>query len=437
VAVTINRISCIIVIFAYLLIFSSLENTIIAYDSKDYLEFAKLIGDGNFFQNLSSHRDSFALTIRTPIYPLLIWIGDFLKADNHLGVIFLHWMLGLIAVGSLMIALRNEVSPLISGAGGILALYRYRDYFPTILSEWICLCQIMIISALIFSLQKFPRFRILQIGWVVSILVLTRPALIAFLLLPMVLGVGLRKVSVIGRISIVAISLIPFVSWVLLNCIRLGSLTISPAGGYSTFAALSPIVYLSESEISSLDSREFARLFAPLRIPEDKRVIPLALTYSDDPAYIGAVCTNLKSVTEAVRVKLGWNYVRLGNALRAYALDVIKSHPRHYFQFVLGGVERVFEHFWFLLLFAVASGYSVYRAKLEKLRLISQGMFAFHFLHVLTVAAGGAVLDRYLELTYCGFIAVGAPFVFKAAQEASAAIGSFDLRIGKTGKEQA
>ena len=154
-------------------------------DANEYAEFCNAILDGRLFTR-QGDEVSRALATRTPGYPLaLAALTAFgLGSRNVLSV--LHAGVALLTLLSVPLLLRRFAPVGLCAAGVLVAFLGMKSYYERPVTEWLALNLLLMSFALVVRYCERPvAMRLVAVGLAVSACVLTRPALIPTVLVPL------------------------------------------------------------------------------------------------------------------------------------------------------------------------------------------------------------------------------------------------------------
>jgi hypothetical protein len=240
----------------------------ITEDSGEYLNFAQGI----------IHRD-FSLIqgtaiYRTPGYPMLLALGNFIFGEITATLIHLHLLLAISVTLGAIWSLRCVIPALATfGAVGWYALFN-APFSLAMLTEWSVGFIIVATLSLAVRFLWQPKLRIFGVlSFLVAFAVLCRPPMIVLAAVPLIglfyLGRAQLKLALIILVCSAALPL----SWAFYNYSKHGVLSLSPRSG---IVQLAQAGLLSDSEVlcgeicQSDDEVKFVHSFSELKkIPED------------------------------------------------------------------------------------------------------------------------------------------------------------------------
>ena len=365
-------------------------------DSQGYLDYAQYItrcGKGD------CSAPPPATEIRSIGYPALIAAAKLLFAEEAQAIAFLHGICFMGVIFLVLLQLRAELPLLCTFAAALFPALLAGIFFVSILSEWVSINLLILLTATIASVWGKPsKGKIFSIGFLLSCLVLTRPALTpAFIIVPLLLSwKTVRRAT-----TYLCLGCVPVFLGLAVGFYRFGSVTLVPFSGLSFFGTAS-LVACAPTRATDTDDfvmfvHEVARNGACNTVGSLQTSSPqdLEILYN----------RNLWEIGNSIRVKQGWSIPYWNQLASTYAWRVIATFPTEWGRFVLAGFASHFQHYHsfdrfliYLVLLIAARWY-----RLGQHRSLTTTLCLMFIIHVACI--GGAALTnivfyRLFAVTY-------------------------------------
>ena len=361
-------------------------------DANEYAEFCNAILDGRLFTR-QGDEVSRALATRTPGYPLaLAALTAFgLGSRNVLSV--LHAGVALLTLLSVPLLLRRFAPVGLCAAGVLVAFLGMKSYYERPVTEWLALNLLLMSFALVVRYCERPvAMRLVAVGLAVSACVLTRPALIPTVLVPL----GLACLSP-GRARIMLLvalaSLAPVLGWMGFNRWRLGSFTLTPFAGANLFAIAALAGHATPRDG---DDHEIVRFIEAINAGKD----PPPGERFDGRKIVETFNANIHELAEPLAKERGYDQVTFDRMLLTYARRSIAAHPGAYAALVARGLRVPLLDLALLSLAVVVIPLVWLRRGARRGFAVAALAFAgLHLAHLSICASMELVIPRYRWLT--------------------------------------
>ena len=397
-------------------------------DAREYARFARAILSGEVFR-LRGEEIEPALAIRTPGYPILLAGGMLVTAGDDSAVRLVHVGVAVATLLGVPLLLAGACSPWITAPSVLLVQLQMRSFYPRPITEWVAVHLLLWLFALAIRYGDLPRLRrLLWVGLLASACVLTRPALIVVLPLPLALAWLVPAESRLRSTALALLTLLPLLVWMGFNQLRLGTFNLTPFGGMNVFGVASLIADAGINEDDDVRQASFIGYVNQHRVPVPSLEVPPS---DRAPAEVYEACrraynTNIHEIAVPYAEEKGVRSVELNQAMLTYAVRVLRHHPGVYARYVLLGLRSLWQLLPLLPLVVVLPLFWLARGQNRGLALASLGFVAIHVGHIFLCAAIEVVIWRYWMLTFAPL--VGASVII-AGLVASSAVPSFWRRL--------
>ncbi|MCB0311356.1 MAG: hypothetical protein KDD42_08975 [Bdellovibrionales bacterium] len=363
-------------------------------DTQDYVRYAELIS--NWHSPYSNPSD--ILTIRTPGFPVLIALANALFGPDLRSIALMHGCLAVTTLILSVLILRKHFHPMVCGSTVMVLFLLARHLATYLMSEWTALCLLIVLAALLISYyQQASLYKIGAISLVITLAVLTRPALLPALSLPFIIWY-FDRVADNYRVGLyIFCGLIPLLLLIALRWTETGRMGITPFGGISIAGLASSLPAAKVTSAADLELTELENAFrAKGAVVQDVR----EFQYSE-----AAYNWNIWNVAEEVRRNKGWSFEKHNKLMWRYALNIISQQPLTFLVRVATQFIYQIRHIgmaeWVLLLGGTLSLF-MYRIDFRWKALLkaSLAMAFVHFCHILICCATNVVLDRFFAVTF-------------------------------------
>lgn len=364
-------------------------------DSDGYLFFASDIRSGALFQQPQAPWYS---VIRTPGYPALLALSQSLVGENPASIVLVHGSLALLTMVLIVLRFKKYVAPILLVLLTCFAFWLWREYYRTVLSEWTALCGLLLLLCAVpqNTFECSPK-RVLVFGILLSLLVLTRPALIALLILAVLFIAFIVERQERRQVSVgLLLGLMPLFLWCTYNSYRIGTFNVAAFNGHNLFGVASLLGHAEFKREEWPDLYRFSTWVNNYKLPragmEHEYVAGLPGNYFNSPY-------NHNVYQVALEFEKERNHPRqyLDEMMSDYAKDVLISNPIGYFKFILAGLGSLQRDCWLLIVSAVML---VMLARSgHPLTIVLAAALGAHLFHVGLCSAVQIVISRYYLLT--------------------------------------
>jgi hypothetical protein len=374
-------------------------------DSIQYINFAQnLRGDFQSPEYLQP-----AYIVRTPGYPLLLAGTQALAlGDFRIAVLTLHALFGVIALFSVINALKTIIPIPLAAIGFSLLPSLCWEIFPAVMSEWMVVMSLMILWSTWIVYLTSHKDKTLYISSVVTLLLVAiKPLFIFVCLVPALLAISRGSINQrCYRITLVGLILSPLLQLMVLNQQRFGVFSVSPAGSLSFLGVTAS---LASAPVSSGDSEQTKAILGYIN---ERRSSASPSEFSKlgelrADSIFQSVSSNYETVIEAPRaLRVEWR--DLFSAISLYNRRVITEHPDLYKQFVVSGLQSLQLSLLVSFPSFVAPLYLLYRRRLVPLAIATLLFFAVHIGATTIVSFIGIIHNRYYNTTYFPLLVISA-----------------------------
>ena len=299
---------------------------------------------------------------------------------------------------------------------GVLWISRTGYHRP--LTEWTATVLLLWIFAFCARYAQAPsRRRLLIIGLTASLCVLTRPALLPVLALPLTFAFVPWGSTPHRARWVAAFSLIPVLLWMGFNLYRLDSFTVTPFAGVNIFGAARIV---STASPSPADDPALAAFITHVnRHPtypkqrkgrrwRDTEEILKGIEGGVPIAQWWAYNWNAHEVALPYLAKRGTSPVETNRLMLGYAGRVLRDNPWGYASFVLQGLQRLLELLPLLPSLLLLPAWWLRAGRHRGLALAALALLLVDVMHVGLCALVELVINRYRWLTYFPLLGVAA-----------------------------
>lgn len=359
-----TRLACVIVAILWIvaLAYPPLPVLTLIGDSDQYRQTAKEIFSGTFLSasRVASPNSDMAVSLRPPLFPLLLGATSHAAGmDPDTALIVAHISIGAFLIGgaSLLLAGTTNVPVVVFAAG--LALYSAKQVAWGVMSEWLATAFLFLAGTLYLGWTSRPSSRrAFAISLCLSLTLLTRVALLPWLVLPLFMVLQAPRER--RGVTAIAISagLLPLLVWATINLQRTGTFSILPYERLNLLAtarSLGPIPLMPQD---TEDQRHLITVMNEQGTTASDAALAPAMVHTWDGEFYQVFHANFTLITNTLR-GLGNSVSRRSRGLAARALRV---HTDRYGRFVRGGVHTLLTDYAPLILACiVASGWLMRR----------------------------------------------------------------------------
>ncbi len=346
-----------IALFFYLLARPSIPLLTLHVDSEQYIQMSRALLTADFYRAFDGTEVPLALSLRPPMYPLMLVLADHLVGiPLEDGIVLMHLFLALVVLVVAPYALRNMLSPTITLCACGVALCSTKQLIYCHMSEF--LSALFLLGTLVSLIAWFTEPSGRRTAWTcffVSCAILTRlallPCLAILVVLPFFAPRGKRSSIVVG----VAIGLAPLFLWALFNLHRLGTFSFGAHGGYMYVAAART---LGKIPHANDDSAEVSALID--RFNEDGR----------DVSEEGWKAERVQRWGDEYYHAYHWNFDLAWGPLRSMVVEIstlplflrtVRAHSERYIAFLRGGAYTFFHEYALLVVGALLTNFVLLR----------------------------------------------------------------------------
>lgn len=380
-------------------------------DSHQYFAFARAIASGDLFA-LRGAEVPESLAIRTPGFPLVILAGALFTDEMLDGYRLSHPVTAAATTLGVPLLLAPLCATWLSAPAVAGVLWISKTGYHRPLTEWTAANLLLWIFAFCARYAHAPtRRRLLILGFAACFCVLTRPALLPVLALP-VLFAFLPWGSTPHRAPLIAaFSLLPLVMWMGFNLYRLDSFTLTPFGGFNVFGAARIVGNASPASdddprlaafIEHINAHQtYPELRAGRQIkPGIEGGVPLSLWQ----AYNWNIHSVALPYLRAQRVDI----VEANRLMLGYATRVLRADPWGYAGFVLQGLRRLLELLPLIPSLLLLPAWWLIKGRHRGLALAALALLLVDVAHVGLCALVELVINRYRWLSLFPLLGVAA-----------------------------
>jgi len=386
-------------------------------DSLHYAAFAQAISTGQLF-TLHGAEVPAALSVRTPGYPLVMLGGSLVTGDLRDGYRLAHAVGAVATTLGVPLLLAPVCATWISAPAVAGALWISRTGYHRPLTEWTATLLLLWLFAFCARYAQAPsKRRLLWLGLAASLAVLTRPALLPVLALPLIFAV-IPWGSTPRRASWVAVlSLFPVLLWMSFNLYRLDSFTLTPFAGVNLFGAARIVGTAAPDPADDPAMAAFVEhINQHPKFPEQSRRRNWRDTEELLPGIEGGVPKalwwaynwNIHEVALPYLKEQNADPVETNRLMLGYANRVLLGDPWGYVNFVLRGLGRLLELLPVLPSLLLLPVWWLARGRHRGLALAALAMLLVDVMHVGLCALVELVINRYRWLTLYPLMGVAA-----------------------------
>lgn len=365
-------------------------------DSEQYWAMSQSLLNASFLDPVDiSNVPHLATVMRPPLFPLLLTITGLLPGVSpSSALIALHLCLALVALVVTPFALRSVAPQLFTALAAGVALYSGKQVLWAEMSEWLALCCLLGATAsyLLWCHERRTSCAFAT-SLFIALAILTRTALIPWLLIPPLLIVQAPRAARRGTLFVVLLGILPLALWGLIQSHRLGTFSL---GAYEGLNAVATARSLGEIPVVSTDSPEtnlvLSRLQTRGTTVSDRGLLPQNVHQWDGELY-GAFHHNFDEVCSAVQ--------SLPPGSQLPTMDVVRrsfmAHHLRYISFLEGGVATFLSECAPLLALCITTG-SWLLLRCPRSRALAQANVTISLLATIYVASiflSILWLDRY------------------------------------------
>lgn len=341
------RLSELLSLVLTLAVFLALSNTYYAPkffpDSEGYLQLADSVRDGSILEAPQHGNPPFVRGIRTPVYPLLLALGQKVVGGTGGYVLVIHTLLGMLTLVLVLWILKDVVPMPITGVALLLTFFEVcappgRSFFASTLTEWTAVCIVFLYFALIVHYFEQPKpFRFFLLCCVVSLGVLTRPAMIS--LIPMVAVIYFVSPRKLMNFLSGLIGCAPILFWMAINLHVLGSFALTTFDGVNLFGVAALIGHPDTQESDPTDLKDFIEKINANKIPkagEEDESLERRLRFMADAGYNH----NIYGLALKDPVISSYHPKRINELMRIYAVRTFLRYPNRYALYVWYGLLK-------------------------------------------------------------------------------------------------
>jgi len=379
-------------------------------DAGNYERFAGSMVSGEILELKPLEEVRYYRAVRTPGYPALIVLATGGLKGPVSNMLLLHLALAVFTTVFIALLLSPHCPTLLSGSlvAGIFLLLR--DYYPMVMTEWVAVNAIFIMSGMVVvTLRKPSSLNLALIGLLASCAVLIRPALAPMLLVLPCLLLFRRDLSV-GRLLLVPATAIPIVLWMLFNLHYIDSFTMAQLRGHNLLGIGSMIGHAESEPDDSPELKLFIEEFNAEKVP----------TLADEEAFVAdwdknfnrmQFEANIYWIAYPIMRKYQWGVIPFDrNIMGIYGQRVIAENPWRYLSYVLHGLKVYFSYAigipYVALLMLLIPLYALYSGTARFACWAALTAFGIYFVHAFIIAAFQAAFYRFIVITLYPFLAL-------------------------------
>lgn len=228
-----------IALFYALLAYPSLPLLPLITDSDQYTRMSRALVRSEFYRAFDGAEVPLTLSLRPPMYPLMLLVADHLPGIGFEdGIVLVHLFLALAVLVVAPYVLRTVLPPIVTVFATGMALYSNKQMIYCHMSEFLSsLFLLTALFSLMLCLTEPSAKRIASTILSVSLSILTRLALLPWIGVLIVLAFFVPGPKRSCVLAAVIIGLLPLVLWASFNLYRLGTFSFGAHGGYLFVAA--------------------------------------------------------------------------------------------------------------------------------------------------------------------------------------------------------
>jgi len=364
-------------------------------DSDQYSEFGEALLAGKVLRHHTDPEITVGEQLRSPGYPAILALAALVTGEKP-GSSFVgtHVVLSAIAFIGLSLSLRGLVRPLFIFVPFSMCAWQMRDIFNAHVSEWSALCSLLVLLACSLHFFHGPSpWRLWAVGFLTSVTILIRPALLGIGVLPIVLVL----IKPTWKSACIAVaSFAPLLIWLSINTYRLDAPILAAKDGFALFYGTPMLGDAPIDQASEEDTAFF-----------------IFMNDVTQKAQSGELCCSIALPNQQLLTKMKYNveqakqwenehhipWLRMNMLMRSYSVAVIKANFRSYIRMVFGNFVSIVPT-GLLLIPGVGIAFSLMRT--EPLRplgwTVLLGIIA-HFLHLGGILLTQPLGPRYVTLT--------------------------------------
>lgn len=370
-------------------------------DSAGYLQIADSIRDGSIIERAEAGAPPFIRGVRTPVYPLVLLLGQQLVGGGGGYVLVMHTLIGILTIIITLCVLKNLVPMALSGVILLLLFFDIcapagSEFFATALTEWTALCiSLLYIAAIVSFFEHKSGVRFFLISFIASIGILTRPALIVLFPMIVLLCLVSKKKARNGLLAICGLT--PVLLWMTINLHVLNSFSLTTFDGVNLFGVAALI---GHAEVTSEDSEDLQYFIQHMntekrpRAGAEEQFLAQRIRGLSDREYNH----NIYGVAlKEVRIA-SFHPAKINAFMRTYALRTFATYPVRYAQYIWMGLLRS-SGGTLLILTGFLLALACIRCGLVGIGWATMSVTIAHVLNLLLSASVQFVIARYVLTT--------------------------------------
>lgn len=351
------RALALIAIFLFLLAQPPITFLTLHVDSEQYTQMSRALLTMDFYRAYDGAEVPLALSLRPPMYPLMLVLADHLVGVSlENGIVLVHLFLALVVLAVAPYALRNVLSPTIAICTCGVALFSTKQLIYCHMSEF--LSALFVLGSLLSLIAWFTDPSGKRAVWTcffVSCAILTRLALLPWLAVVVVFPLFAPRGKRLSIVAGVAMGFLPLLLWASFNLHRLGTFSFGAHGGYMYVAAART---LGKIPHAIDDSAELSDLID--RFNEEGR----------DVSEEGWKAERVQRWGDEYYHAYHWNFDLAWGPLRSIVVGVptlplflrtARTHSERYIAFLRGGIYTFFHDYALLVVGALLAQFVLLR----------------------------------------------------------------------------
>ena len=370
----------------------------LTHDGAGYLNVADIIIDGSIFTTELTPETNRLLVIRVPVLPTVLAVLKITGADPAQALVAFHTFAALLVLLLVLYHYGPKSGYWFSGLTYLGSLCLMKEYHTLILTEFLAVLGLFTLIILTERCIENRSNRCLFLtGFLTSILILLRPALIVCLLAPALTIWFFRTKP--KAWALLGLAALPLLLWMSFNFSRFGSFTITPFAGYNLFGVASVLGPIETTPEDPEDYQYFVKEFTEKRLEKINTAQDLDSILKRYGRLLYVYTRNISLVSEEIRSNR-WDAVHHNRILLNYAKRTIATYPTRYVTWVNSQLQVL----WYCLPVFIPSIFAFYywRRRITSNALAISAVLALliHCAHMLEVSLVEVTIPRYIIPTY-------------------------------------